>query len=80
MAGQFSSQFHKDLIKLICSIIMHHLPNWRKQLITNQISLPRLESFDWRIDIKSASDLIGNISVPSVLVEMRVKYNFLIFF
>jgi COMM domain containing 9 len=67
-----SAGFHKDLKKLIANIVGHHVPSWRRQVSQNQISLPRLESFDWRVDIKSASDLIGNISVPTVLVEMKV--------
>jgi len=69
----FSSQFHKALNQLICRVISHHLPNWRKVVKGSQISLPTLEEFDWRVDIKSASDLIGQISVPTVLVAMKVN-------
>lgn len=69
----FSSQFHEALRGLIAKIISHHLPNWRKDVKSSQISLPKLEEFDWRVDIKSASDLVGQISVPTVLVSMKVQ-------
>mmetsp|Transcript_37943 Transcript_37943/g.65035 ORF Transcript_37943/g.65035 Transcript_37943/m.65035 type:complete len:135 (-) Transcript_37943:40-444(-) len=65
--------FNTDLAKLITSIVSHHLPNWRREVKSHQISLPKLEEFDWRVDIKSASDLIGQISVPTVLVAMKVN-------
>jgi len=89
---------------LIATIIMHRMPEWRKQvrplsrsdhscnhrslwcslslsyahprtiqIISSQISLPRLEEINWRVDVKSASDLIGQMSVPTVLVEMQVR-------
>ena len=65
--------FNTDLAKLITSIVSHHLPNWRREVKSHQISLPKLEEFDWRVDIKSASDLIGQISVPTVLVAMKAS-------
>ena len=39
-----------------------------------QVSLPRLEDVDWRIDIKSASEK-GRMSVPTVLVQMNIQKN-----
>jgi len=36
-------------------------------------SLPRLEGFNWRVDVRSASDTVARMSVPSVLVQMRVQ-------
>merc|ERR1712232_1141837 len=68
----FSSSFHNSLSQLIANIISHHLSNWRRVTKDSQISLPKLEAFDWRVDIKSASDLIGQISVPSLLVAIKV--------
>jgi COMM domain containing 9 len=43
-----------------------------QQIISSQISLPRLESINWRVDVKSASDLMNQMSVPTVLVQMQV--------
>ena len=69
----FSSSFHQALSQLVTDIVSHHLPEWRNQAKRNQVSLPKLEEFDWRVDIKSASDLIGQMSIPSVLVAMKVN-------
>lgn len=36
-------------------------------------SLPRLQGFDWRIDVRSASDSVARMAVPSVIVQMDVQ-------
>ena len=36
------------------------------------LMFPSLASFDWRIDIKSASDSVAQMSIPTVLVQMDV--------
>lgn len=36
-------------------------------------SLPRLQGFDWRIDVRSASESVSNMIVPSVIVQMEVE-------
>ncbi|KAH3763204.1 hypothetical protein Pelo_4982 [Pelomyxa schiedti] len=38
-----------------------------------QPSLPKLRKFDWRIDVRSASDTMARMSVPCVLVQMEVE-------
>eukprot|EP01096_Ripella_sp_DP13-Kostka_P005571 TRINITY_DN1902_c0_g1_i1.p1 TRINITY_DN1902_c0_g1~~TRINITY_DN1902_c0_g1_i1.p1 ORF type:complete len:207 (-),score=84.96 TRINITY_DN1902_c0_g1_i1:22-612(-) len=68
-----SGAFHKALKKLIGNIISYHMPNWRRQVISKQVGLPQLEEVDWRIDVKSASDLIGHMQVPTCLVNMKVN-------
>mmetsp|Transcript_2062 Transcript_2062/g.7480 ORF Transcript_2062/g.7480 Transcript_2062/m.7480 type:complete len:190 (+) Transcript_2062:56-625(+) len=73
LAASFSSSFHAALKKLICNIVGHHLPAWRRQAIGSQLALPRLEQVDWRVDVKSASDMIGHMAVPTVLVELTVR-------
>lgn len=40
----------------------------------SSISLPKLESFDWRIDIKSSSNQIHHMNVPTVMVDLKVLY------
>eukprot|EP01125_Pyxidicula_operculata_P000653 TRINITY_DN10649_c0_g1_i1.p1 TRINITY_DN10649_c0_g1~~TRINITY_DN10649_c0_g1_i1.p1 ORF type:complete len:205 (-),score=38.55 TRINITY_DN10649_c0_g1_i1:117-731(-) len=57
---------------LIIKIIVNCIPSWREESIRSQVSLPRLRNIDWRIDIKSASDQIIRMSVPTVIVQLQV--------
>lgn len=72
LSALFPKGFHKDLQTLILQIIEANLPKWRQYCIQNQCSLPRLQSMDWRIDVKRASETISSISVPSVIVELKI--------
>ena len=36
-------------------------------------SLPRYLGLDWRIDVKTASDRVSSMAVPSVLVDLRLQ-------
>jgi hypothetical protein len=69
----FPNEFHKDLKTLILQIVTAHLPEWRETAINTSCSLPRLQDFDWRIDVKRASDTMSNMSVPTVLVQLEVS-------
>lgn len=44
--------------------------------ITRSVSLPRLKDFDWRIDIKTASESCPQLSLPTCLIQMRVSVLF----
>jgi len=57
---------------LIAKIIAFYLPQWRESAIKNQVSLPLLQNIDWRIDIKSASEHLSRMSIPTVLVQLQV--------
>ena len=35
--------------------------------------MPKLESFDWRVDIKSSADAIARMAQPSAIVDMKVR-------
>lgn len=54
-------------------ILQAHLPAWRQAALGEQPSLPRLLDVDWRVDIKSASEQIDRMAVPTLLVSMRVE-------
>jgi len=71
----FPENFHKNLKSLISQIIENNLPNWRKEIIqgNQQQFLPKLEDVKWRVDIKSGSNYISHMAVPTVLVEVKVK-------
>jgi len=38
----------------------------------SQISLPRFQDIDWRVDITSASDQMHRMNLPSVIVQLKV--------
>ena len=71
----FPQNFHQQLRGLIVKIIANHMPKWLMSSLMNQISLPKLKSFNWRMDIKNASQSMNNISVPTVLVQLVVDDN-----
>src|SRR5690606_29549325 len=45
----------------------------RFEAINRQLSLPRLENVDWRIDLKTASDQRGRMSIPTLIVNLGVE-------
>eukprot|EP01089_Gocevia_fonbrunei_P000362 TRINITY_DN10378_c0_g1_i1.p1 TRINITY_DN10378_c0_g1~~TRINITY_DN10378_c0_g1_i1.p1 ORF type:complete len:200 (+),score=40.41 TRINITY_DN10378_c0_g1_i1:87-686(+) len=67
----FPSSFQPQLKQLIAKVISDHVQQWRRDAISNQVALPRLQHIDWRMDIKSASER-GRMSVPTVLVQLEV--------
>lgn len=36
-------------------------------------SLPRFVGVDWRVDVKTESDKVARMAVPSVLVDLKVQ-------
>jgi len=69
----FPEDFHKDLKTLILQIINAHLAVWRAAALNQQCSLSKLTNFDWRIDVKRASEMMSNMSVPTVLVQLSLE-------
>eukprot|EP00029_Vermamoeba_vermiformis_P007333 TRINITY_DN3145_c0_g1_i1.p1 TRINITY_DN3145_c0_g1~~TRINITY_DN3145_c0_g1_i1.p1 ORF type:complete len:190 (-),score=16.12 TRINITY_DN3145_c0_g1_i1:34-603(-) len=63
------------LKQLIAKIITHHMPKWKEQAVNTQISLPRFQDIDWRVDITSASDQMHRMNLPSVIVQLKVNDN-----
>ncbi|XP_004343058.1 COMM domain-containing protein 9 [Capsaspora owczarzaki ATCC 30864] len=57
----------------LATMIYELVPTWKLQSIDEQVSLPRLVDFDWRIDIKTASDSASKMAVPTVLLQMKVR-------
>ena len=45
----------------------------RVRAMREQVAMPRLEQIDWRIDLKTASDQRGRMSIPSLIVDMEVQ-------
>ncbi|XP_061173319.1 COMM domain-containing protein 9-like [Saccostrea echinata] len=71
----FPKDFHKNLRDLIAKIALENMNNWKNHSISNQVSLPRLVDFDWRVDTKMASDSVSRMSVPTCIIQMKVQEN-----
>uniref|UniRef100_A0A8C7QBY2 COMM domain-containing protein n=2 Tax=Oncorhynchus TaxID=8016 RepID=A0A8C7QBY2_ONCMY len=69
----FPKSFHPSLKILITKIMLEHSPTWRNEALSNQISLPHLVEMDWRVDMKTASDSVSRMAVPTCLVHMKVE-------
>ncbi|KAG7473844.1 hypothetical protein MATL_G00100110 [Megalops atlanticus] len=69
----FPHSFHASLKNLITKILLEQSPTWRSEALTNQVSLPQLVEMDWRVDIKTASDSMSRMAVPTCLVNMKVQ-------
>lgn len=46
-------------------------PNW-SLFFNPSVSLPRLVDMDWRVDIKTSSDTINRMAVPTCLLQLKV--------
>lgn len=70
---QIPEGISEKLRKLVVGVVAQNLQKWREQSAGNELSLPALKDFDWRIDIKTASDKVSRMSAPTALVQMRVE-------
>eukprot|EP01101_Sappina_pedata_P006098 TRINITY_DN2948_c0_g1_i1.p1 TRINITY_DN2948_c0_g1~~TRINITY_DN2948_c0_g1_i1.p1 ORF type:complete len:218 (-),score=56.01 TRINITY_DN2948_c0_g1_i1:52-705(-) len=73
IADLFPSNFHKSLKGLISQIIARRMPEWRKDALGSTQFMPKLEDVNWRVDIKSASNALDHMAVPTLFVEMKVR-------
>ncbi|KAG8438317.1 hypothetical protein GDO86_008845 [Hymenochirus boettgeri] len=69
----FPEDFHHHLKSLLTKLILDNLPLWRNEVLNTQISLPRLVDLDWRVDIKTASDSVSRMAIPTCLLQMKVQ-------
>lgn len=42
--------------------------------LNSTVSLPRLVDMDWRVDIKTSSDTISRMAVPTCLLQLKVLF------
>lgn len=73
VGAMFSDDFHGALKGLIAKIIVARVGGWREACLSNQVSPPKLVDFDWRVDQKRSSNFLSRMTVPSVIVEMKVQ-------
>ncbi|XP_006014707.1 COMM domain-containing protein 9 [Alligator sinensis] len=69
----FPGNFHQNLKNLLTKIILENISAWRNEAQANQISLPRLVDMDWRVDIKTSSDSISRMAVPTCLLQLKIQ-------
>uniref|UniRef100_A0ACB8FMS5 COMM domain-containing protein 9 n=1 Tax=Sphaerodactylus townsendi TaxID=933632 RepID=A0ACB8FMS5_9SAUR len=70
----FPEGFHQNLKNLLTKIILENLSTWRNEVQASQISLPRLVDMDWRVDIKTSSDSVNRMAVPTCLLQLKVLF------
>lgn len=64
---------HPGLRKLLVQIVMAGLPEWKEATAGAMVGPPRLVDFDWRVDMKTSSNHLSRMAVPTVLVEMKLQ-------
>ncbi|XP_066491380.1 COMM domain-containing protein 9 [Tiliqua scincoides] len=69
----FPEGFHQNLKNLLTKIILENISAWRNEAQARQISLPRLVDMDWRVDIKTSSDTISRMAVPTCLLQLKIQ-------
>ncbi|KAM6308257.1 COMM domain-containing protein 9 [Aegotheles albertisi] len=69
----FPENFHQNLKNLLTKIILENISAWRNEAQASQISLPRLLDVDWRVDIKTSSDSISRMAVPTCLLQLKIQ-------
>jgi hypothetical protein len=73
VAALLPANFHGNLKKLLSDIISKKIAQWRTSTIENQTSMPKLQEFDWRVDVKTSSDTIARMSAPTCLLQLKVQ-------
>lgn len=73
LAQLFPAGFHPNLQKLLSKLLQTHLAEWREAALQCEVSAPKLMDFDWRVDMKTSSNHLSRMSVPTVLVEMELQ-------
>ncbi|TRY94089.1 hypothetical protein DNTS_027318 [Danionella cerebrum] len=69
----FPESFHSNLRSLITKILLENSAAWRNEAVSNQISLPKLVDLEWRVDMKTASDSLSRLAVPTCLLQMKLQ-------
>merc|ERR1712183_687936 len=73
MSSLFEANFHPDLKGLLSKVLAKQCDEWKNSVVVNQISPPRLVDFDWRVDIKTSSNHLSRMNIPTVFVGMKLQ-------
>jgi len=69
----FPDDFHKNLRDLLTKIILDKMELWRAEAVKSHVSLPRLLDMDWRVDMKTSSDSVARMSVPTCILNLQIQ-------
>ncbi|KAL7857755.1 hypothetical protein AOLI_G00178570 [Acnodon oligacanthus] len=69
----FPDAFHPNLKNLLTKILLEQSTTWRNESLANQISLPQLVDMEWRVDMKTASDSVSRMAVPTCILHMKIQ-------
>ena len=61
------------LSNLVQQILATQLPFWCEASVLRRPSLPQYIGIRWRVDMKAASEQFSRMSVPSVIVNLKVQ-------
>lgn len=73
LIGYFREDTPDNLKAALSKTIGQNLSTWQQEAANHQVSLPKLKGFDWRIDIKSGSDTVTRLQVPTCLLELKAS-------
>jgi len=72
VSALFPDNFHRNLRDLLVKLVVEALPGWRRAAIEDLVGLPRLADFNWRVDVKSASNRLNRMAEPTCFVQIKV--------
>jgi len=61
------------LVNFIVQIFQSYLPRWQEASAAQRISLPRFVDVDWRVDMKTASQQLSKMAVPTMFVDLQIE-------
>lgn len=61
------------IVKLVAKIIVKQAPRWKAIMSQQRIAWPRLLNMEWRVDMKTASQAVSRMSVPTVVLGLTVE-------
>lgn len=67
------SSLDDRLKKLIAKVVGSNLLEWKSIASKQLISWPRMVDMDWRVDVKSSSQQMSRMSVPTVILDLKVE-------
>mmetsp|Transcript_25136 Transcript_25136/g.47828 ORF Transcript_25136/g.47828 Transcript_25136/m.47828 type:complete len:140 (-) Transcript_25136:300-719(-) len=72
-ANLFPPTFHPELRGLLVKVLTSQQASWREGALQSQVGPPKYLDMDWRVDIKSASNIPGTKHEPVTLLKLRVE-------
>ena len=68
-----SATLDDRLKALLTKQLAGNMAGWREASIMSLPSLPKFVDVDWRVDIKAATEQVGRMAVPAVLVDLKTQ-------